>query len=211
METIKGYKIDNELESVIKDTQNLFYKRKRSDILKEEVKVMDNGKTRGFEIVSSVEEYTSVILPKRSTEHSAGYDFYAYKDITIPPSYSYKYILDEGRLEKRVVYSCKPSLVKTGIKAYMGEDEVLMLYNRSSNPKKLNLILANGVGVVDSDYYNNPDNEGEIGFMFYNISSDYVTIHRGDKIGQGVFQKYLKADGDEVTTKRVGGYGSTGK
>jgi dUTP pyrophosphatase len=86
-----------------------------------------------------------------------------------------------------------------------------MLYNRSSNPKKLGLVLANGVGVVDSDYYNNPSNEGEIGFLFYNTSSDTVIIKKGSKIGQGVFHKYLITDGDNAGGIREGGYGSTGK
>lgn len=211
MDIIKGYKRDNELDCVINDTQNLFHNTKRNDILKEkEVMVMEKGKTRGFEVVSSLID-EDVILPKRSTEHSAGYDFFAYKDITIPPSAQLKHVVDAVTLYRRDVCEFYPSIIKTGIKAYMEDDEVLYLYNRSSNPKKLGLVLANSVGVVDSDYYNNPDNEGEIGFMFYNLSDTSVIIKKGSKIGQGVFQKYLIADGDNTTKKREGGFGSTGK
>lgn len=210
MDIIKGYKNDNELDSVIIDTQNLFHKRVVSGIMNREVKVMEEGKVRGFEVVSSVNS-KDVILPKRSTEHSAGYDFFTYKDIMIPPSYRVNQKADAGILLMREVNKCEPFLVKTGVKAYMGEDEALFLYNRSSNPRKLGLVLANGVGVVDSDYYNNPDNEGEIGFLFYNTSSEPVMIKKGSKIGQGVFQKYLIADGDDTKEKRAGGFGSTGE
>ena len=211
---LDGYKTDDKLDKVLRSTQNLFYRDRFSDILmKEEVKVMERneGRVRGFEVVSSNEYSKDVILPKRSTENSAGYDFFAYKDILIPPSCFRKDKIEVGRIDKTEIYELKPFIVKTGVKAYMGDDEVLMLYNRSSNPNKLHLVLANGVGVVDSDYYNNPDNEGEIGFLFYNISPNTVVIPRGSKIGQGVFHKYLKADGDKVTEKRVGGHGSTGR
>lgn len=210
MDIIKGYKNDNELDSVIRETQNIFQNTRVGGIMSREVKVMEEGKIRGFEVISSMKD-EKVVLPKRSTEHSAGYDFFSYKDIVVPPSYSVSHKVDAGILLMKDVSKCEPFLVKTGVKAYMGEDEALFLYNRSSNPKKLGLVLANGVGVVDSDYYNNPDNEGEIGFLFYNTSSEPVLIKKGSKIGQGVFQKYLIADGDDTKEKRAGGFGSTGK
>ena len=170
---------------------------------------------RGFEVVKRLEnDEDSIRLPERSTGRSAGHDFFAVEDITIEPvlfnvvrNWVGKF-LNMGFDNYRNI---TPTLVRTGIKAYMLEDEALMLYNRSSNPKKLGLILANGVGVVDSDYYNNPDNDGEIGFLFYNLFPFSVTIKAGEKIGQGVFQKFLKADNDCVDTARLGGYGSTGR
>src|SRR5574344_748247 len=134
---------------------------------------------RGFETVARVMG-KEVKLPERSTDKSAGYDFFSYEDVVIPS------ILFNGIQP--------PFMIKTGIKAYMEEDEWLALYNRSSNPKKLGLILANSVGVIDSDYYNNQDNEGEIAFAFYNIFPFPVKIKKGDKIGQGVFSKFLKVD-----------------
>jgi len=149
---------------------------------------------RGFEII---EEYKNkgINLPIRKTKYSAGYDVEAAEDITIP---SFK-------------KGMNPTLVKTGIKAYMADDEVLMLYNRSSNPKKKGLILSNSVGVIDKDYYGNPDNDGHIMFAFYNIKEEDVEIKKGDAIGQAVFQKYLVTDDDAATGERLGGFGSTSK
>lgn len=132
-------------------------------------------------------------LPIRKTKYSAGYDIEAAEDVIIP---SFK-------------KGIKPTLVKTGVKALMQDDEVLLLYNRSSNPKKKNLILANGVGVIDKDYYGNPDNDGEIMFAFYNIGDEDITIKKGEAIGQGIFQKYLITDNDNSTGERIGGFGST--
>ena len=93
----------------------------------------------------------------------------------------------------------------------MQDDEVLMLYNRSSNPKKKGLVVANSVGIIDKDYYGNQDNDGHIMVMFYNMGSESITIHKGDAIAQGIFQKYLIADNDEADGIRTGGFGSTNK
>ena len=93
----------------------------------------------------------------------------------------------------------------------MADDEVFLLYNRSSNPGKKGLILANSVGVIDKDYYGNPDNDGHVMFAFYNIKSEPVEIKKGDVIGQGIFQKYLVTDNDSAEGERVGGFGSTSK
>ena len=120
---------------------------------------------RGFEIAKGFEN-SGINLPIRSTKHSAGYDIEAAEDSIIP---SFK----KGE---------KPTLVKTGLKAYMGEDEVLILANRSSNPGKKGLILANSIGVVDSDYYGNQDNDGHIMFDFYNIKDEDIEIKKGERI-----------------------------
>ena len=149
---------------------------------------------RGFEIAKGWED-KDINFPVRKTKGAAGYDFEAACDITIP---SFK----KGD---------NPVLIPTGIKAYMQDDEVLYLYNRSSNPKKKGLILANSVGVIDSDYYGNPDNDGHIMFAFYNIKNEDITIKKGDTIGQGVFSKYLIIDNDNANAKRMGGFGSTDK
>ena len=150
--------------------------------------------TRGFEIAKGFED-KNINLPVRKTKCSAGYDFEAAED-TIVPSF------------KR---GDAPTLIKTGIKAYMQDDEVLYLYNRSSNPKKKGLILANSVGVVDADYYGNPDNDGHIMFAFYNARDEDIEIKKGEAIGQGVFMKYLMADDDQAGGERTGGFGSTSK
>lgn len=150
---------------------------------------------RKFEVVSRCKDM-NVKLPERSTVGSAGYDFFAIEDITIEPLSLHK-----------------PVLIKTGIKASMEEDEVLLLFNRSSNPIKKGLVLANSVGVIDKSFYNNKDNEGEIGFLFYNVSDTPITINKNDKLGQGIFTKFLITDSDDYKAgnERTGGFGSTGK
>ena len=86
---------------------------------------------------------------------------------------------------------------------------VLQLTNRSSNPLKRFLVLTNGVGVIDSDYYDNPDNEGHIMFQFTNFGPTDVVIKKGERIGQGIFLPFLKADLDTTTASRTGGFGSS--
>ena len=151
-------------------------------------------KVRGFEIAKGFEN-KGINLPERKTKYSAGYDIEAAEDTVIP---SFK-------------KGMAPTLIKTGIKAYMQDDEVLMLYNRSSNPKKKGLILANSVGVIDKDYYGNPDNDGHIMFAFYNIKDEDTVIKKGEAIGQAIFMKYLIADDDKADGIRTGGFGSTDK
>ena len=130
-------------------------------------------------------------LPERSTKNSAGYDFFCIEEVTIEP--------------KQIMY------VKTGIKAKFPENMALKLYNRSSNPKKKGLVLVNGVGIVDADYYNNPDNEGEIAFAFMNISETPVTLTVGQKLGQGIFEHYYTVtDEGDINNERISGFGSTG-
>jgi dUTP pyrophosphatase len=160
--------------------------------------VVPKLKTRGFEICRGFEG-KEINIPVRATAHAAGYDFEAAEDIFIPGF----------KLEGDYWYR-DPVLISTGVKAYMKSDEALYLYNRSSNPKKYGLVLANSVGVVDSDYYSNEDNDGHIMFAFYNLSTTPVKIKKGQKIGQGVFAKYLKADSDVSGGQRKGGFGSTG-
>lgn len=104
----------------------------------------------------------------------------------------------------------KPTLVPTGVKAYMQDDEYLKVYNRSSNPMKTGLIVSNGVGIIDSDYYDNKDNEGHIFVQFINLGREPHIIKKGDKIAQGIFAKGLVADEDNFNdTERKGGFGST--
>ena len=151
-------------------------------------------KERGFEIIKGWEN-KNINLPIRKTALSAGYDTEAAEDTIIPP-------FKPG---------IKPTLVKTGIKGYCKDNEWIMVANRSSNPGKKHLVLANGIGIVDADYYNNEDNDGHIMFAYFNMSDEEVTIKKGDVIGQLVFMKYLTADNDQATGKRKGGFGSTSK
>lgn len=151
-------------------------------------------KKRGFEIVKGYEN-KNINLPVRKTKLSAGYDIEAAEDIVIP---SFK-------------VGTKPTLIKTGLKCYMQNDEYLMLVNRSSNPVKRALVLANSVGIIDADYYNNPDNDGHLMYAFYNYSKEDITIKKGDNIGQAIFMKYLLVDNDSSNGERKGGFGSTDK
>ena len=150
------------------------------------------GKTRGFEIAKGFEDQ-NINLPVRKTKYSAGYDFEAAED-TIVPSFK---------------KGMPPTFIKTGIKAYMPDDEFLLLANRSSNPKKRGLVSSNSIGVIDKDYYENPDNDGAISFIFYNIKEEDIEIKKGDVIGQGIFMKYGIADNDAAEGERKGGFGST--
>ena len=152
---------------------------------------------RKFEIVSekeflknnSLEDYTKIKLPSRATSSSAGYDFYLPYDLVIKPKESI--------------------LVKTGIKACMENDEFLMIVIRSSLGVKKGLQLSNNVGIIDSDYYNNIDNEGHIMISLKNCSDIAVTLMCGERIVQGIFLKYLKVDDDSNQNARLGGFGST--
>ena len=143
---------------------------------------------RGFKIAKGFEN-SNIILPKRQTKNSAGYDFYVASD-TIIKAHSI-------------------ALIPTGIKAYMESDEVLQIYVRSSMPMKKGLTLANNVGIIDSDYYENPDNDGHIMIQVLNITDKDILVKKDERIAQGIFMKYLLADDDNTTESRTGGFGST--
>ena len=143
---------------------------------------------RGFERIAG---YKYVNLPKRKTKQSAGYDIESAIDAVITPG--------------------ETKVILTGIKACMKPYEWLGIYVRSSLAIKYGLILANGVGVIDSDYYNNPDNEGHIMIALTNISGKTYNVKKGDRIAQGIFHQYYRVDGDKTDGSRIGGIGSTGK
>lgn len=129
------------------------------------------------------------VLPYRSTKGSAGYDFECYANTLIPP---YQIML-----------------IPTGIKCQIDEGYYLQLALRSSTPMKKHLMLANGIGIIDGDYYNNPDNEGHIMFQVINFTNKEVFISKGERIGQGIFLQYNKVDEDDASGNRIGGFGST--
>lgn len=149
-------------------------------------------------------------LPEYQTKGSAGADFFCAEKVVIPSIWKgvLNFIKDKDFTKDDLF---KPTLVHTGIKARMEEDESLDLLNRSSNPKKLGLILANSIGLVDSDYVDNPDNDGEIMFSFFNVKPWDVEINVGDRIGQGYFKKVLRpTEGLRIKdVDRAGGFGST--
>lgn len=143
---------------------------------------------RGFEKVSG---YEYVNFPRRKTKQSAGYDIESAVNV----------VINQGETK----------LIPTGIKVYMDENEWLGIYIRSSLAIKYGLILANSVAVIDSDYYNNPDNEGHLMLPIRNVSGMPYTVKKGDRIAQGIFHQYYKVDNDSADGDRTGGIGSTGK
>ena len=160
---------------------------------------------RGFEIIKKYKN-KDINVPKRQTVRAAGYDFEAAEDMIIPSVWK--------KMAERVFTDqqgpLKATLIPTGVKAYMLDDEYLQLNIRSGMSLKTGLMLANSVGIVDGDYYNNDDNEGHIMFAVHNFGFKDKLIRKGERIGQGIFIKFLKADGDVAVGNRSGGFGSTG-
>ena len=176
-----------------------------------------------FEVVSKYSD-AGLSLPIRKTAASAGYDFQVAED-TIIPSYfklmdkimnathenchtAGTFTLSDMALVTKD-FRAKPTLVPTGIKCEMSDDFYLELSVRSSCPLKHWLILANGVGIIDADYYNNPDNEGHIYFQIINLSPFDIILKKGDTIGQGILKRYYTTEDDAATGERIGGFGST--
>ena len=152
--------------------------------------------SRGFSRISNIQavkdkvnetEYSSIEIPTRATICSAGYDLRSIRSIVVPPHASVR--------------------VPTGLRAFMLDDEVLLVHIRSSLGFKYNVRLSNATGVIDSDYYF-AENEGHIWLGVYNDGDEAFTINCGDRIAQGIFMKYLTSN-DVVSTIRVGGLGST--
>lgn len=149
-------------------------------------------KVRGFEVAKGFED-KGIVLPERKTRCSAAYDIEAAEDTVVP---SFK-------------KGMKPTLVSTGLKAYMQEDEALYLLAKSSGFPKKGIVLSNCVGVVDGDYYENESNDGHIMFSLINLKDEDLYIKKGDSIGQAMFIKYLTVDNDVANGVRKGGFGST--
>lgn len=135
------------------------------------------------------EEYEKYPLPKRGTRNSAGYDFHFLKGITINP----------GETKK----------IPTGIKAQMNPGEVLLIFIRSSLGTKHHIVLSNQTGIIDSDYFENEDNEGHIFIVIQNTGTTPQTFKKYDRFAQGIFINYLKTDDDDIKETRKGGFGST--
>lgn len=174
-----------------------------------------------FEKVSKYAD-ADLAMPIRKTAQSAGYDFVAAEDYIIPSVFQLageaealwevdndEYVtLDQmSRFTKQ--YGYKPTLISTGMKCKLDPNTFLQLSVRSSSPLKYWLMMANGIGIIDADYYNNVDNEGEIFFQIYNLSPFNIKITKGETIGQGVILPYLTTENDISTGERTGGFGST--
>lgn len=149
------------------------------------------NRVRGFEVVADKNRKTAgeVTLPTRGSSTAMAYDFYAPETYSVMPN----------------------SIVKvwTDIKAYMQENECLIINVRSSMGGKF--MLANTQGWIDQDYYSNESNDGNIGIFLMNISDEVQTINKGDRIAQGAFFNFLAADNGNTDSIRTGGFGSTNK
>ena len=139
--------------------------------------------TRGF---LKVNEELDTKLPERQTKSSAGYDFYVIEDVTIPPH--------------------QMVMLPTNVKAYMQDDEVLMLYARSSLAIKRGLILQNTTGIIDADFFPH-----EIKIALKNTTDQAVKLLKNERSAQGIFIKYLVSDNGNLDNTRDGGIGSTKK
>ena len=184
-----------------------------------------------------IEKYKNcgLALPVRKTKGSAGYDFQVVEDTLIPPYYRmHDEMYLQGINDKIVIEDdygfdqispltldemnaltkaadARPTLVPTGVKCQLDPGTYLELSVRSSCPLKYWLILGNGVGIIDTDYYNNPDNEGHIFFQIINLSPFPIILKKGDTIGQGIIKPYFTVDHDSAFGNRLGGFGSTSK
>ena len=186
-----------------------------------------------------VQKYPDAVIPTRATEKAAGYDLYAAED-TVIPSYiemmrdiEYANTPSSGEvfealftnpssftmnkfenihdaLSKERFKDYRPTLVPTGIKIYLDDDKSFDIQARSSLPRKNWLIVANAPGLIDADYVDNPDNEGQIYVQLINLAPFPFTIKKGEKFAQGVIRQYFTVDNDIPGEKRVGGFGSTG-
>ena len=148
-------------------------------------------KNRGFEVVREDMRKTNgeIKLPTRGTSKAMAYDFYAN--------------------DRYVAYPNQIAKIWTDVKAYMGDNEALLLNIRSSMGGKF--MLSSVIGFIDADYYSNDATDGNIGVFLRNITEDIITIEKGDRIAQGMFINYLVADNGNTDTIRVGGIGSTNK
>ena len=139
--------------------------------------------------------YEDIKLPHRGTAYSAGYDIYSVADFTLLPG--------------------EHILLPTGIKVELDIDKWLQVLPRSGSGFKYGTVLANTVGVIDADYYNNPTNEGHVWVKIlyprHSVSDKPFVVKRGDAICQGILSKYYLAEDDDADGVRTGGFGSTGK
>ena len=142
------------------------------------------------DICADKQLYSEYLLPKRMSKNSCGYDFFAIQDMILHP----------GEILK----------IPTGYKVCLMDDEFLMLTVRSSMGFKYNIRMCNQVGIIDSDYYNNSENEGHMWIALQNEGETDFIIKKGSRYAQGIFMKYFTC-GDDVVTDRTGGIGSTDK
>ena len=149
-------------------------------------------------------------LPKRLSVGSAGYDFFLPCDVTLTP---YSKMVSEWEFDEfSTLTKPRANMIPLGVKAKFPGDVALMIYLRSSFGIKEPVHLAQGVGIIDCDYYNNPDNEGEIFVPVVVYGNEYIHLKKGQRVAQGIFQSIRYVTAEEVPEgQRVGGMGSSGR
>ena len=143
-----------------------------------------------FSKTEKANDYEKILMPKRATADSAGYDFFAVNDFTLSPNQTIK--------------------VATGIRVKIENGWVLKIYPRSSLGFKYRLRLDNTVGIIDSDYYY-AENQGHIFIKITNCGDKPLTVESGKAFAQGVFVEYGITIDDDADGVRTGGFGSTDK
>lgn len=143
-----------------------------------------------YEKSAATNTYGDIVLPRRATAGSAGYDFFAPEEFTLGVGQTIK--------------------IPTGVRVKIDEGWVLKIYPRSSLGFKYRLSLDNTVGIIDSDYYF-ADNEGHIFIKMTNCGDKVLTVEKGKAFAQGVFVEYGITVDDEASSIRTGGFGSTDK
>lgn len=147
---------------------------------------------RKFEYVRRVllEKKTELVpLPHRATQDSAGYDIYTPVKVVLKPGEAIELL--------------------AGFKIYLEKRDVFLVMPRSSYGRR-GLMFTTTIGVIDADYVDNPDNEGEVHLFLKNMGDETIVIERGDRVAQGLIIKYKVTDDDAAGGKRKGGVGSTG-
>lgn len=176
-----------------------------------------------FEFIDQYKD-AGLTLPCRKTSGAAGYDFVCAEDTIIPSlanmtkdvldninvniqSDEYINLATMAELTKQSGF--RPTLVPTGVKCKIPDGYFLQLCVRSSTPLKAWLMLGNGIGAIDQDYYGNSSNDGHIFFQIYNLSPFNIQIKKGEIIGQGILLPYETTEDDVPGGVRSGGFGST--
>ena len=138
------------------------------------------------------EIYDKIVLPKRGTSGSAGYDFFSPVSFSLKPGETIN--------------------IPTGIRVKMENGWVLAIFPRSGLGFKYRLQLNNTVGIIDSDYFGSK-NEGHMFIKMTNASNENKTveINAGDGVAQGIFLPFGITEDDDCSEIKDGGFGSTDK
>jgi len=143
-------------------------------------------------------------IPKRGSQHAAGYDLYADEN-TFVPAMQCEITYVNGLQQYKV--SAGSKLVSTNIAISIPHGYYARGASRSGLAVKNSIEV--GAGVIDSDY------RGEVKVLLRNHGASSFEIKQGDRIAQLIIEKIITPDPMEVkelsdTLRGAGGFGSTG-